>query len=248
MVTPQANCGFSTLIVLPTFNEVETLPPLLDDIFETLPEVAVLVVDDSSPDGTGEWVQTKIKQESRLHLLSRPQKSGLGSAYRDAWQWAMAREFDRVITMDADGSHPAKSLPSLLTPLLSGEADLVIGSRYVAGGQIQNWPLGRRLLSRFANFSARLVLRLPVHDATAGFRAWTIPALRLLNPDSIRADGYSFLQESLCRALRLGIRVRETPIIFIERRSGRSKISRFEIVRGGITLLRLLFFPLRRSS
>ncbi len=240
--------GHGTLLVLPTYNEAESLPSLLQEIFEVLPQVEVLVVDDASPDGTGIWVEQRILEEPRLHVLPRAQKLGLGSAYRDAWQWAMQREFSSLLTMDADGSHPPGALPALLAPLLAGEADLVIGSRYVPGGSIRNWPLGRRFLSRLANASARFLLRLPVRDATAGYRAWTLPALRRLDPDRIHADGYSFLQESLWRALRLGIRVREIPITFVERRGGRSKISRLEILRGGVTLLRLLFCPPRRNS
>jgi dolichol-phosphate mannosyltransferase len=228
------------LVVLPTFNEAGNLPGLVAAVLEAVPRAHVLVVDDASPDGTGAWVEAEAAREPRLHLLAREGKLGLGSAYRAGWAWGLERGHDPLVTMDADWSHHPRHLPALLG-LLEGGADLGIGSRYVAGGGVRNWGLHRRVLSRGANLVSRLLLRLPARDATAGFRAYRATCLRAMQPDAIRADGYSFLEESLWRVHRAGLRVAETPIVFEERRHGRSKIDRKEILRAVGTLLRLRF-------
>jgi len=228
--------------VLPTYDELRNLPPLVDAILLVLPTAHVLVVDDASPDGTGGWVAERGRTEPRLHLLSRSSKLGLGSAHRAGWSWGLERGHDPILTMDADWSHHPRYLPTLLELCAQG-ADLAIGSRYVSGGGVRNWPLGRRLLSRGANGLARRLLRLPVRDATAGFRAYRAATLRAIHPEAIRAEGYSFLEESLWRVHHCGLRVEETPILFEERRAGRSKINRKEILKGAGTLLRLLFAP-----
>ncbi len=228
------------LVVLPTYNEVGNLPELSAAVLEALPGCHVLVVDDASPDGTGAWAAQRAAEEPRLHLLARAGKLGLGSAYRAGWDWGLARGHDPLITMDADWSHHPRYLPALVALLADG-ADLGIGSRYVDGGGVRNWGLHRRLLSRGANLLSRLLLRLPARDATAGFRAYRASCLRGIDPAAIQAEGYSFLEESLWRVDRAGMRVAETPIVFEERRHGRSKIDRKEILRAAATLLRLRF-------
>ncbi len=228
------------LVILPTYNEAGNLPGLAAAVLQALPGCHVLVVDDASPDGTGAWAAEQAGREPRLHLLARPAKLGLGSAYRAGWGWGLERGHDPLITMDADWSHHPRYLPALAALLEQG-ADLAIGSRYVAGGGVRNWGLHRRLLSRGANFLSRLLLRLPARDATAGFRAYRASCLRGIAPEAIRAEGYSFLEESLWRVDRAGMRIAETPIVFEERRHGRSKIDRKEILRAAATLLRLRF-------
>ncbi|MBC8327234.1 MAG: polyprenol monophosphomannose synthase [Planctomycetes bacterium] len=230
----------AALVILPTYNEAGNLPGLVAAVLEALPGCHVLVVDDASPDGTGAWAAGQAAAQPRLHLLARPAKLGLGSAYRAGWRWGLDRGHDPLVTMDADWSHHPRYLPALVA-LLEDGADLGIGSRYVAGGGVRNWGLHRRLLSRGANLLSRLLLRLPARDATAGFRAYRASCLRAIGPEAIRAEGYSFLEESLWRVDRAGKRVAETPILFEERRHGRSKIDRKEILRAAATLLRLRF-------
>ncbi|TAH36428.1 MAG: polyprenol monophosphomannose synthase [Planctomycetota bacterium] len=228
------------LVILPTYNELHNLPELVEQILAALPDGHVLVVDDASPDGTGRYARARAQRDPqrRVFVLERPGKLGLGSAYRDGWRWALARGYDPVVTMDADFSHPPASLPALLA-LLDAGADLAIGSRYVPGGGIRNWPLRRRLLSRGANWLSRRLLRLPVADATAGFRAYRAHVLEAIDPDAVRAEGYSFLEETLWRVTAAGFRCAETPILFVNRTRDRSKINRGEILKAVATLVRL---------
>ncbi len=226
------------LVVLPTYNEIDNLPLLLEGIRAAVKDVQILVVDDASPDGTGAWVREQGAPD--LHLLAREAKLGLGTAYRAGWHWGLERGFDPIVTMDADLSHHPRHLPAVLDLVRHG-ADLGIGSRYVPGGGIRNWPLHRRLLSHGANLLSRMLLRLPVRDATAGFRAYRARVLRAIEPDSIRAEGYSFLEETLWRVAACGFRCEETPIVFEDRRLGKSKISRAEIFKAAGTLVRLRF-------
>ena len=236
------------LVCLPTFNERENLPSLVPDILKQVPAANILIIDDGSPDGTGEWAAEHASGEPRLHLLQRERKTGLGSAYRAGWNWGLERSFDPIITMDADHSHNPKYLPELLEQLKHG-ADLSIGSRYVPGGGVKNWPLSRRILSRCANALCRGFLRLPAKDSTAGFRAYRSHVLTTMGFDTVRAEGYSFLEESLWRVHHLGFQVHEIPILFEERREGESKINRLEIMKGAWTLVRLRFSsPPRPSS
>ena len=228
-------------MILPTYDERENLPALTADIFAAAPKLEILVVDDASPDGTADWVREAQVQRPALHLLERSAKLGLGSAYRAGWCWALERDYDPILTMDADYSHHPCHLPELLRLMESEDTDVVIGSRYVTGGGVRNWSLGRRLLSRTANFGARLVLRLPARDCTSGFRAYRAGVLRAIRPEAIRAEGYSFLEESLWRVWKGGFRILETPILFEDRHGGVSKISRLEIVKGIGTLIRLRF-------
>jgi dolichol-phosphate mannosyltransferase len=227
------------LIVLPTYNEAENVIPLSEDVLALDDRIEVLVVDDNSPDGTADLVENAQRDEPRLHLLRRPGKLGLGSAYLAGFRFGLEREYEYVLTMDCDYSHHPSYLPHMLQ--VAAGADLVIGSRYVAGGGIANWPRRRRLLSRFANFYTRVLLRVPVHDCTAGFRCYNREVLEWIEPFEIRASGYSFLEEMVWRIHHAGFTVREIPIVFEDRRRGTSKIDRAEIWRAAAHVLRTTF-------
>src|SRR5262245_50049795 len=179
------------LVVVPTYNEAENVLPLSADVLAQDEHLDVLIVDDNSPDGTGDLVEAAQRREPRIHLLRRPGKLGLGSACLDGFRYALERAYDRVLTMDCDYSHHPRYLPDMLE--VAAQADLVIGSRYVSGGAIANWSLRRRALSRFANFYTRRLLRLPVRDCTAGFRCYSRAVLESIDPFEMRASGYSFL-------------------------------------------------------
>lgn len=226
------------LVVLPTFNERQSLPRVIDALFTFVPDIEVLVVDDGSPDGTGAWAEERAACEPRLHVLQRAGKLGLGSAYKAGFAWGIERGFDVLAGMDSDGSHCPVSLRSLLEALDDG-ADLAIGSRYMEGGETRNWPLRRQLLSRLSNVLARRLLRLRAHDVTAGFRAWRAELLASIDVGSVGSDGYAFLVETLWRAARAGARIVERPIVFVERRDGNSKMSGREIRQAALTLIRL---------
>jgi dolichol-phosphate mannosyltransferase len=217
------------LVVLPTYNEAENVLPLSADVLARDARLDVLVVDDNSPDGTGGLVETAQKSEPRLQLLRRPGKLGLGTAYLDGFRYGLERGYDRVLTMDCDYSHHPRYLPHMLE--VADNADLVIGSRYVPGGGVANWPLRRRALSRFANFYTRWLLRLPVRDCTAGFRCYSRRVLEAIDPFAVRASGYSFLEEMIWRVHHAGFSIREVPIVFEDRRLGSSKIDQVEIFR-----------------
>ena len=213
-----------TLVCVPTYDEIESLPPLLVRLLAARPDVDVLVLDDGSPDGTGAWAQQRADGEPRLHVMHRSGKQGLGAAYLAGFAWALERGYDVVCEMDADGSHAPEQLGGLLDAVAAG-ADLAIGSRWVRGGEVRNWPLARRLLSRGGNTYTRLVLGIDVHDATAGFRAFSAHALRTLPLQDVASAGYCFQVDLAWRASRCGLRVVEVPITFVEREAGASKMS-----------------------
>jgi dolichol-phosphate mannosyltransferase len=210
------------LVVVPTYNESASINELLCRALEADPRVDVLVVDDGSPDGTAQLVRALMTTEQRLHLLERSAKQGLGMAYRAGFDWGLARLYDVLIEMDADLSHPPEKLPALLDGL--SDADVVIGSRYVPGGQTINWSSARAALSRAGNAYVRLALGLPVHDATAGFRAYRRAVLRTLAMDTVQSNGYCFQVEMAHRAWQEGFRIIETPITFTDRVAGESKM------------------------
>lgn len=213
-----------TLVILPTYNERETLEEVVRGLLVASPFVDILIVDDSSPDGTGEIANRLSAQHSRVRVLHRPTKGGLGSAYRSGFRWGLDRGYDLLVEMDADLSHDPSALPQLLAA--TSWADLVVGSRYVAGGSTQGWPWHRRALSRGGNRYVQLVSGVPVHDATSGYRAFRREVLEELDVDSLRSEGYSFQLETVLHAWREGFTIAELPITFVERRSGASKISR----------------------
>jgi dolichol-phosphate mannosyltransferase len=210
-------------VIIPTYNERETLPHLIRQLME-FPSVRVLVVDDGSPDGTGQIAENlSTTFPGRLEVMHRPRPAGLGSAYIDGMQHALAYQTDVIVQMDADLSHDVRYLPDLIAA--SSTADLVIGSRYVPGGGVSNWSLDRRLLSRFANFYVRAVTGLHVRDATAGYRCWRRETLRQLPLERLKSSGYSFQVEMAWETVRRGLRVAEVPIVFVERTQGRSKLN-----------------------
>jgi dolichol-phosphate mannosyltransferase len=213
-----------TLVVVPTYDERESLPVTLAELRRAVPDVDVLVVDDASPDGTGEWAERAARRDPRMHVLHRAGKEGLGRAYVAGFGWALDRDYDVVVEMDADGSHRPEDLPSVLAALPG--ADLVIGSRWVPGGAVRNWPVSRMLLSRCGTWFARRALRLQVQDATAGFRAYPARTLRRIPLEQIESQGYCFQIDMTWRVARAGGRVVEVPITFVERTQGRSKMSR----------------------
>lgn len=212
-----------TLVIVPTYNELENLPLLLKEIFSYLPATDVLIVDDNSPDGTGVLADRLSGEDPRIHVLHRGGKLGLGTAYIAGFKYAIAHGYDAVFEMDADFSHDPRYLPDLLAKL--EHADLVIGSRYVPGGDTPNWSWGRRLISNCGNLFARAVLFMPVHDCTAGFRCYRRHVLECLGLETVESQGYGFQVEMAYRAQKYGFKIVETPIIFVDRRVGKSKMS-----------------------
>ena len=210
-------------MVVPTYNEVENLVPLLDAVHAATPDVDVLVVDDASPDGTGALADRRAAADPRVHVLHRPAKEGLGAAYLAGFGWALEHGYDVIGEMDADGSHQPAELPRLRAAL--AEADLVIGSRWVDGGTVSNWSLRRELLSRAGNAYTRALLGLPIHDVTAGYRLFRRSALEQLHLEDVASTGYVFQADLAHRAVRAGLRVVEVPIEFVERQRGESKMT-----------------------
>jgi len=211
------------LVIVPTYNEAENVERILARLQASVPDAHALVVDDGSPDGTGELAERLADGDPRVHVLRRTAKTGLGTAYIAGFRWALDRGYDVVVEMDADGSHAPEQLPDLLAAL--GEADLVLGSRYVPGGAVADWPVHRLLLSRFGNRYTRWALRLPLEDATGGFRAARAELIDRLPFDDVASQGYCFQVDWAWRAVRAGARVTEVPITFTERAFGRSKMS-----------------------
>jgi len=229
--------GMQTVIVIPTYNERDNIERLVEGILALRPDVQVLIVDDGSPDGTGEIAEALKERYSHVHAIHRPCKQGLGTAYIAGFKWALASGIDYVVTMDADFSHHPRYIPQVLAEAQTH--DLVIGSRYIAGGGTLDCSPGRQLLSRTANAFARGALGLKVNDCTGGFRCYRRRALESIGLDQIFSDGYSFLIEILYRCQREGCRITKVPIIFEDRRRGASKISRKEILKAMYTVLRL---------
>ena len=235
------------LIVTPTYDERENLEPLVRDLFRVVPEVDLLVVDDDSPDGTAERCRELAQRWPRLHLLRRQGPRALGRAYVAGLRWGLEHGYEVIGTMDADLSHAPRHLLAMLDELRGG-ADVVLGSRYVADGGTINWGLGRMLLSRTANRFSASLLRLPAHDVTSGFRLYRASVLRRVGLDGIRSTGYSFLVELLYRAHVAGARLAEVPIVFHDRRLGRSKLRSREIYLGAFRLLRLRLSGVAKSD
>ena len=225
------------LVVIPTYNEAGNIKSLIDQLFAMIPECEIMVVDDGSPDGTGLICSAISKENKKLHLIERHSKSGMGSAYRMAFIWALEQNFDEVIEMDADGSHQVSDLLRMLdTKTMNPEVDLVIGSRWIRGGKTVNWSRSRELLSRIANRYVRIMLGMGIHDATAGFRIYSSRILRKIDLGHIRSEGYSFQIEMTRAAYKAGAVIVEIPITFKERENGVSKMSK-KIVREAIFLV-----------
>lgn len=229
-----------TLVIIPTYNEMENLPRMLERIDATGLGLDVLVVDDGSPDGTGKWVQGQLAGRKNLHLIQREGKQGLGSAYVRGFRYAIENGYDYAFEMDADFSHDPDYLGNFLKEM--AENDVVVGSRYVHGVTVVNWPMSRLLLSWFANVYARWATGMPVNDATAGFKCYRVEALRSLDLSRIRSDGYSFQIEVKYKLWKKGFRIKEIPIIFRDRTAGVSKMSGTIIKEALFLLIRLRFF------
>jgi len=239
--------GTGTWVVLPTYDEAENLPGIAAAILEILPAATLLVVDDSSPDGTGELAEQLSAGQPRIKVRHRPGKEGLGRAYLDGFRVALDGGATSLIQMDADWSHDPAVLPSLLAPIAEDRADLVIGSRYVKGGKVLDWGLGRRLVSRGGSIFARTVLGLTPNDLTGGFKAWRASTLAAIPFGGIHAGGYVFQIEMTYRASRAGARIREVPITFRDRRIGQSKMSRRIVFEALVVVVQLRVDELRRG-
>jgi dolichol-phosphate mannosyltransferase len=232
-------------VVLPTYNELDNLSGIAAAILAALPDATLLVVDDNSPDGTGRLADELAAADSRVRVRHRPGKQGLGRAYLDGFAVALAGGAGTVIQMDADWSHDPAVLPSLLAPIHTGAADLVIGSRYTRGGGVVDWGIGRRVISRGGSLFARIVLTLRPHDLTGGFKAWRASTLASIPFEGVHSGGYVFQIEMTYRASRLGARIREVPITFRDRRVGQSKMSRRIVFEALAVVLQLRWDELR---
>lgn len=211
------------LVIIPTYNESESLPGVISRVRDSVPDADVLVADDNSPDGTGTLADELAASDPHIHVLHRPGKEGLGRAYLAGFGWGLERGYDVLVEMDADGSHRPEELPRLLAQI--PHSDVVLGSRWIPGGSVVNWPLSRRVLSQGGSLYTRLALGIPTRDATGGYRAYRASALAELDLATVDSNGYCFQIDLLWRALQRGLVVREVPITFVEREAGTSKMS-----------------------
>jgi dolichol-phosphate mannosyltransferase len=228
-----------TLIIIPTYNELGNLRPLLAEIFSYAPETDVLIIDDNSPDGTGQLADEIHNENPHVSVLHRPGKLGLGTAYIAGFKYALKHNYDAAFEMDADFSHDPRYLPDFLKAI--EHADLVIGSRYVPGGSTPNWSLPRRFISGGGNIFARFMLDIPVHDCTAGFRCFRGTVLRSIDLDTIQSQGFAFQVELAYRVSQQGFKIIEIPITFPDRRVGKSKMSRKIFIEAFLWVLRTRF-------
>ncbi len=228
-----------TLIIIPTYNEVENLRPLLQALFANAPETDVLIVDDNSPDGTGKLADEIHNENAQVHVMHRAGKLGLGTAYIAGFKYAIEHGYDATFEMDADFSHDPRYLPDFLAKIEN--ADLVIGSRYIPGGDTPNWSFTRRFISGGGNIFARVMLNMPVHDCTAGYRCYRREVLESIGLDTIESQGYAFQVEMAYRVKKHGFKIVETPIIFMDRRVGKSKMSRTIFLEAFTYVLRTRF-------
>jgi dolichol-phosphate mannosyltransferase len=243
-VSPAARSARYCLVVVPTYNEAPNIERLLAAILEQGPQFDVLVVDDGSPDGTGDLVAALAAQTPRVQLIRRAGKLGLGTAYLAGFRHGLREGYRFICEMDADFSHQPRYLPQLLA-LAEGEADMAIGSRNVAGGRVENWPLTRQLVSKGGSLYARTLLGMPVRDCTGGFKCFRAEVLRRIDLDGIRSSGYAFQVEVNYRCHQAGFRIRELPIVFPDRVAGRSKMSRKIVLEAALMVLRLRLAPAR---
>jgi dolichol-phosphate mannosyltransferase len=222
------------LVLLPTYNEKENIEGIIPEILKQDDRLSVLVIDDNSPDGTGEIADRIAENNPRVFVLHRDEKKGLGQAYIAGFRWALARDYDYVFEMDADFSHNPKYLPDFLANIR--EHDIVLGSRYISGVNVVNWPIMRLLLSYYANVYSRVVTGLPLRDATGGFKCFRRRVLEVIDLDDVRSNGYSFQIEMSFRAWKKGFKIKEIPIVFVDRTAGTSKMSK-KIVREAIWMV-----------
>ncbi len=222
------------LVIIPTYNELENLPKLLPEVFSKNENLEILIVDDNSPDGTGAYIEQEMEKNSRLHLIKRESKMGLGTAYITGFKYALEKSYDYIFEMDADFSHDPKELPKFLKEI--NDFDLVLGSRYKNGVNVINWPMSRLLLSWFANFYTRFITGMPIRDATGGFKCYKRKVLEAINLDEVNSNGYAFQIEMNFIAWKKGFKIIEIPIIFVDRIKGKSKMSK-KIVREAIWMV-----------
>ena len=227
------------LVIIPTYNERTNIENMIEEVLSLPGELEILVVDDNSPDGTGEYVKEVSQRDSRVHVLQREGKMGLGTAYVAGFKYMLLNNYDIAVQMDADFSHDPKVIPEFLKSI--EENDLVIGSRYIQGVNVINWPMKRLLLSYFANIYTKVITGMPVKDATGGFKCFRREVLESINLDNIHSNGYSFQIEMNFKTFRKGFRCKEIPIIFMDRVEGESKMSK-KIVREAITMVWKLRF------
>lgn len=223
-----------SLVIIPTYNERENIERIVPLVLEKDPSIHVLIVDDNSPDGTGEIADRMAKENDRIFVIHRQNKSGLGTAYITGFKFALERDFNYVFEMDCDFSHDPKYIPDFLQTVK--EHDLVLGSRYISGVNVINWPMSRLLLSYYANVYSRIVTGLPVRDATGGFKCFRREVLEAIDLEKVRSNGYSFQIEMSFRAWKKGFRIKEIPIVFEDRRVGQSKMSK-KIVREAVWMV-----------
>ena len=223
-----------TLVIIPTYNELENMPRLLPEVLSKNDEINVLIVDDNSPDGTAAFVENEIKNNDRIHLIKRSSKQGLGTAYIAGFKYALQKNFELIFEMDADFSHDPNEIPRFLEEIK--DSDLVLGSRYKNGVNVINWPMRRLLLSWFANLYTRFITGMPVHDATGGFKCFRRKVLEAIDLNQVTSNGYAFQIEMNFKAWKKGFKVKEIPIIFVDRMKGESKMSR-KIVREAVTMV-----------
>ena len=237
------------LVVVPTYNEMDNLPKMVERLLSLPDRIEILVVDDGSPDGTGQWVEKTSANEPRLHLLSRTAKNGLGRAYVAGFEWALSHGFDLVVQMDADFSHSPEDVPKLIAGIRESAADLAIGSRYAGGIRVINWPLNRLVLSVGASYYVKWITGMPVWDPTGGFKCWKRATLESINLPSVKSNGYGFQIEMNHRTWSRGFRIVEVPIIFADRVEGTSKMSKKIVVEALLMVWGLLLGNgLRRSA
>ena len=236
------------LVVVPTYNERDNLPKMVERLLALPDGVEILVVDDGSPDGTGKWVVETSAGEPRLHLLSRTAKNGLGRAYVAGFEWALSHGYDLVVQMDADFSHSPEDVPKLIAGIRNSGTDLAIGSRYAGGIRVINWPLNRLVLSVGASYYVKWITGMPVWDPTGGFKCWRRATLKSIDLPSVKSNGYGFQIEMNHRTWIRGLRIVEVPIIFADRVEGTSKMSKKIVVEALLMVWGLLLASgLRRS-
>jgi dolichol-phosphate mannosyltransferase len=223
-----------TLIIIPTYNELENLPRLLPEVLSKEEGIHILIVDDNSPDGTAAFVESEMKNNNRIHLIKRQSKQGLGTAYIAGFKYALQNNFEFIFEMDADFSHDPKEIPRFLDEIKN--SDVILGSRYINGVNVINWPLRRLLLSSFANLYTRVITGMPIHDATGGFKCFRREVLEAIDLDRVKSNGYAFQIEMTFKAWKKGFKVKEIPIIFVDRVKGKSKMSK-KIVREAVTMV-----------
>jgi dolichol-phosphate mannosyltransferase len=228
-----------TLIIIPTYNECENACAIAQAVLDSSPDADLLFVDDNSPDGTGPIIDGLVAADERIHVLHRKEKDGLGRAYIAGFKWALEREYEYIFEMDADFSHDPKAIPQFIEA--ARDADLVLGSRYIGGIRIMNWPLSRLMLSQGAGLYVRIITGMPLTDPTGGFKCFRRRVLEAIDLDQIKSNGYSFQIEMTHKAWMKGFAIFETPIVFEERRSGESKMSKGIVFEALSEVWRLLF-------